>query len=155
MLFALLVAAAFDIVQLHDGVYAALVDPTPPMYVFANALIVIDDGGVTVVDTHQSPAAAEALIDEIRKLTDKPVRFVINTHWHGDHVYGNQVYREQFPDVVFVGYRTMREDMLELGAAKLAEELETLPATIRQRETWLSAGKGPDGEELKRLVPTN
>ena len=43
--------------------------------------------------------AAEALIDEIRKLTDKPVRFVINTHWHGDHVHGNQVYRDQFPDM--------------------------------------------------------
>ena len=148
MLFALLAGVAFEIVQIHEGVYAARVQPMPPMYVFANALIVIDDEGVTVVDTHQSPAAAEALIEEIRKLTDKPVRFVINTHWHGDHVYGNQVYRDQFPDVVFVGHRTIREDMLELGGEMLAEEIETLPETIRHRETWLSSGTGPDGEEL-------
>ena len=81
MLFALLAGVAFEIVPIHEGVYAARVQPTPPMYVFANALIIIivDDEGVSVVDTHQSPAAAEALIDEIRKLTDKPVRFVINT----------------------------------------------------------------------------
>ena len=146
MLFALLAGVAFEIVQIHEGVYAARVQPAPPMYVFANALIVVDDEGVTVVDTPQSPAAA--LVDEIRKLTDKPVRFVINTHWHGDHVYGNQMYRDPFPDVVFVGHRTIREDMLDLGAAMLAEELETLPETIRQREMWLSSGKGPDGEEL-------
>ena len=76
------------------------------------------------------------------------MRFVISTHWHGDHVYGNQVYRDPFPEVVFVGHRTIREDMLELGGEMLAEEIETLPETIRHRETWLSSGTGPDGEEL-------
>ena len=145
---ALLSAAAFEIVSLSPGVYAALVEPTPPMYVFANALIILDEEGVTVVDTHQSPAAAEALIDKIRKLTDKPVRFVINTHWHGDHVYGNQVYREQFPDVVFVGHRTIREDMLTLGASMLTEEIASLPAGNRRRASWLSSGIGADGEPL-------
>jgi glyoxylase-like metal-dependent hydrolase (beta-lactamase superfamily II) len=148
MLLALVAAAAFDIVQLSEGVYAALVQPMPPMYVFANALIVVDDDGVTVVDTHQSPSAAEALLAEIRKLTDKPVRVVINTHWHGDHVYGNHAYREQFPEVIFVGHQTIREDMLELGEAMRTDELESLPASIRDRETWLSTGVGPDGTPL-------
>lgn len=147
-MFALIAAAAFEIVSLSPGVYVALVEPSPPMYVFANALIVLDDEGVTVVDTHQSPAAAEALIDEIRKITDKPVRFVINTHWHGDHVYGNQVYRDQFPDVVFVGHRTIREDMLTLGVSMLTEEIASLPAGNRRRASWLSSGVGADGQPL-------
>ena len=47
---ALLTAAAFEIVSLSPGVYAALVEPTPPMYVFANALVILDEEGVTVVD---------------------------------------------------------------------------------------------------------
>ena len=144
----LLLAAAFELVQLDEGIYAALVDPQPPMYVFANALIVIDDEAVTVIDTHQSPSAAEALIAEIRGLTAKPVRFVVNTHWHGDHVYGNQAYLEHFPGVVFIGHHTIREDMLERGAARLAEELRTLPDTIGERKGWLDSGRGPDGEVM-------
>ncbi len=144
----LLLAAAFELVQLDEGIYAALVDPQPPMYVFANALIVIDDEAVTVIDTHQSPSAAEALIAEIRGLTAKPVRFVVNTHWHGDHVYGNQAYLEHFPGVVFIGHHTIREDMLERGAARLAEELRTLPDTIDERKGWLDSGRGPDGEVM-------
>ena len=144
----LLLAAAFELVQLDEGIYAALVDPQPPMYVFANALILIDDEAVTVIDTHQSPSAAEALIAEIRGLTAKPVRFVVNTHWHGDHVYGNQAYLEHFPGVVFIGHHTIREDMLERGAARLAEELRTLPDTIGERKGWLDSGRGPDGEVM-------
>ena len=144
----LLLAAAFELVQLDEGIYAALVEPQPPMYVFANALIVIDDEAVTVIDTHQSPSAAEALIAEIRGLTAKPVRFVVNTHWHGDHVYGNQAYLEHFPGVVFIGHHTIREDMLERGAARLAEELRTLPDTIGERKGWLDSGRGPDGEVM-------
>jgi len=144
----LLLAAAFELVRLDEGIYAALVEPQPPMYVFANALIVIDDEAVTVIDTHQSPSAAEALIAEIRGLTAKPVRFVVNTHWHGDHVYGNQAYLEHFPGVVFIGHHTIREDMLERGAARLAEELRTLPDTIGERKGWLDSGRGPDGEVM-------
>jgi hypothetical protein len=59
MLVALVAAAAFELVQLHEGVYAALVQPAPPMYVFANALIVIDDEAVTVVDTHRHISGTE------------------------------------------------------------------------------------------------
>lgn len=149
---ALLAAAAFEIVALAPGVYAALVETSPPMKVVANALIILDEEGVTVVDTHASPAAAEALIDEIRKMTDQPVRFVINTHWHGDHVYGNQVYREQFPGVMFVGHRTLREDMLTLGVSMLSEEIASRPVGNSGVAVWLSSGVGADGEPLSAAM---
>ncbi len=149
MLSAVLVAAAaFEIVALAEGVHVALVRPDPPSYAFANALIIEDDETVTVVDTHQSLEAAEALIDEIATLTSKPVAFVINTHWHGDHVYGNQVYRDRFPEVIFIGHRATRAEMLSAGAARLSEELESLPGSIEQRAQWLASGIGPSGEPL-------
>lgn len=139
---------AFEIVQVAEGVYAALVRSHPPMYVFANALIVIDDEGVVVVDSHASPSAARALLARLARLTDKPVRFVINTHGHGDHVYGNQVYREAFPGVEFVGHHTTRADVNGLGVARLQQELEELPGSIEDRKKWAATGIGPDGEKL-------
>src|SRR6202046_3877988 len=55
------------------------------------AAIVSDEDGVLVVDTFQDPRPAKALLAEIRKLTPLPIRFVVNTHYHLDHVNGNDV----------------------------------------------------------------
>lgn len=138
----------FDFVTLDDGVFAAVARPDPPMAVFANALVAIGDDGVLVVDTHQSPSAARAVIEEIRRRTDLPVRWVAHTHWHGDHVYGDVAYREAFPDAEFVGHRTHVEDLATRGADRLREELRSLPGSIDQRATWLVSGVGPEGEAL-------
>lgn len=135
----------FDVVDLTDGVFAAVVRPDPPMAVFANALVVIGQDGVLVVDTHQSPSAARWVIEEIRKRTDRPVRWVVNTHWHGDHVYGNVAYREAFPNVEFVAHRSLVEDVPEKAGEKLAEDIERLPESIAERRGWLETGLGPDG----------
>jgi cyclase len=60
----------------------------------ANAGFVIGDDGVAVIDTFENPEAARQLLAEIRKLTKLPVKFVINTHYHLDHVAGNRVFRD-------------------------------------------------------------
>ncbi len=56
----------------------------------SNAGVVIGPDGVVVIDALGSPALGKQLIDEIRKLTDKPIQFVIATHYHADHIYGLQ-----------------------------------------------------------------
>lgn len=58
-----------------------------------NGWVIFDDF-VLVVDANL-PARAEALIEAIRKTTDKPIRFVLNTHHHGDHIYGNKLFVER------------------------------------------------------------
>ena len=113
----------FELVELAPNVHVALVRPNPPRYVFANTLIVIRERDVLVLDTHQSPSAADVLIDEIRKLTPLPVRYVVNTHWHGDHVYGNQSYKERFDDVEFIGHVSTATDVNSKGAQALAQEI--------------------------------
>lgn len=138
----------FDVVPLADGVWAAVVRPNPPMAVFANALVVEGEAGVLVVDTHQSPSAARWMIDAIRARTDVPVRWVVNTHWHGDHVYGNAAYREAFDGVEFVGHASLAVDVADSARAKLDEELAGLPGSIADRERWLETGVGPGGEPL-------
>ena len=65
----------FDIKPVADGVYAAIAKPA--YKVNCNAAIILLDDGVLVVDTHSKPSAARALIEQIKKLTPKPVRFVV------------------------------------------------------------------------------
>jgi len=82
--------ADFDLIKVGDGVYAAVARPGG--IASGNAGFVIGDDGVVVVDTFFTPAAAEELVAEIAKLTPKPVRFAVNTHYHLDHTGGNQLF---------------------------------------------------------------
>jgi glyoxylase-like metal-dependent hydrolase (beta-lactamase superfamily II) len=60
----------------------------------SNAGVVVAPDGVVVIDALGSPALAERLVAEIRKITDKPIEYVIVTHYHADHVYGLQVFKD-------------------------------------------------------------
>ena len=82
--------ADFDVVKVADGVYATVAKPGG--LASGNAGFVIGDDGVVVVDTFFTPAAAEALVAEIARLTPKPIKFAVNTHYHLDHTGGNQLF---------------------------------------------------------------
>ncbi len=64
-----------------------------------NAFLVTDEG-VLVVDTRQHPKRAEELLATIRKVTDKPIRWVVNTHAHGDHYFGNSVFKREGATII-------------------------------------------------------
>jgi cyclase len=57
-----------------------------------------------MVDTGQHPALTRRMVAQIRAITPKPVQYVINTHWHNDHVAANSIYEEEFPGVKFVAH---------------------------------------------------
>ena len=78
--------------DLGSGVWAAITNPDAKAGSVANAGFVIGDDGVVVVDT--APNAGKALLAEIRQRTKLPIRFVINTHYHPDHVANNGVFTE-------------------------------------------------------------
>jgi cyclase len=82
-------ALPFVLKQVGPGVYAAIGGPKAG----SNAGFVIGDDGVLVVDAFFFPEAAQALLGEIRKVTDKPIRYVVNTHYHIDHVSGDAVFK--------------------------------------------------------------
>src|SRR5437899_11280933 len=113
-------AQSFDIIRVADGVYAAIGKPG----VFSNGAFIVNKDDVVVVDTHLRPSWARDLIAEIRKVTDKPVRYVGNTHWHGDHVQGNQVYISVFgKNVEYLAQHNTREDMNKKAIPSDPEDL--------------------------------
>ena len=121
----------FDIKPVADGVYAAIAKPA--YKVNCNAAIVILDDGVLVVDTHSKPSAARALIEQIKKMTDKPVRFVVNTHFHWDHYQGNQAYPSSWPaGVEIISSEATRANIEQRGIPRVKHEIVTMPQEIEQ-----------------------
>jgi cyclase len=88
----------FTIHEVGPGVFATI--GVPLSGAGSNAGFIVGDDGVAVVDTFQSSAAAEQLLAAIHERTKLPVRFVVDTHYHLDHVAGNGVFRDAGATVV-------------------------------------------------------
>lgn len=139
----------FDIKPMADDVYAAIAKPA--YKVNCNAAIILLGDSVLVIDTHSKPSAARALIEQIRKITDKPVRYVVNTHFHWDHYQGNQAYPSSWPaGVEIISSQATRENIEHRGIPRVKYEIATLPKEIEKLKSDLaSATDDMQKEELK------
>jgi cyclase len=81
---------------------------TPGSPAIGNSTFIIGTDDVIVVDTGLSKSGGEAILSGLRQVTNKPVSMVINTHWHGDHTFGNQAFRQAFPAARFVAHPETR-----------------------------------------------
>lgn len=137
----------FEIVKVAEGVYAAVRKEPPGLTVNANSVFIINAEDVIVVDTTLTPGSAKELLAELRRLTTKPVRYVINTHWHDDHIMGNQVYRDAFPGVEFIAHPRTREYLPTTGLAnrKQAMSAQGYPGFIAFLRERLEKNKSPFG----------
>ncbi|HTS37927.1 MAG TPA: MBL fold metallo-hydrolase [Candidatus Solibacter sp.] len=128
----------FDIKPMADGVYAAIAKPA--YKVNCNAAIILLGDSVLVVDTHSKPSAARALIEQIKKLTDKPVRYVVNTHFHWDHYQGNQAYPSSWPaGVEIISSQATKENIENRGIPRVKYEIATMPKEIEKLKADLAA----------------
>lgn len=134
--------ASYRTVKLADGVYA-FIAPIETSVVSGNSLLVVGDDGALVVDTQQFAAIARWEVAEIKRLTDQPVRYVVNTHWHNDHWLGNATFREAWPDAVFLATPNTRRLVIEKGVAyidpsKASAQLAQLEAMLVDRTRKLA-----------------
>ena len=133
-----------DLVKLNDRVYAAVRRDPLSLAVNSNSLIVIRDSDVVVVDAQFTRAATRETIAAIRSVTRKPVRYVINTHWHDDHLAGDQVYQDSFPGVRFVMQANTAADLVTLGAPNRQGTVEGAPPVADRFDRLLVMGLGID-----------
>ena len=139
----------YELQKLAEGVFVVVRRPPSGSFAESNTLIVINDTDVVVLDTNILPSAAREVVAEIRKLTPLPVRFVVNSHWHSDHHYGNQVYREAYPGVEIVQHPRTRELVIEKDIPSLVENVEVeYPAAIERLRKALETGKRSNGEPV-------
>src|SRR5215468_2286441 len=129
--------ARFDIKQVADGVHVAVA--APAYKVNSNTAIIEDDSGVVIVDTHSKPSAARVIVERLRDITAKPVRYVVNTHFHWDHWHGNEVYPAAYPDAEIVTNQHTREAMVKKGLKRIQDHVRQVPGEIAKLRTALAA----------------
>jgi glyoxylase-like metal-dependent hydrolase (beta-lactamase superfamily II) len=158
----------FVLKQVGPGVYAAI--DGPEHKAGSNAGFVIGDDGVLVVDAFFNLDAARALVGEIHRLTPKPVRYVVNTHYHADHTGGDQALRDA--GAIIIAHNNVRgwvrTNNINLFGDRITPELkarvEALPlpdlTTDKDLTVWLGARKvvvrtvlGHTGGDLTIAVP--
>lgn len=153
--------------------YGALERVTERVYLFrniVNSVIVLGDDAVAVIDTQVNAPMAERLVQQVRTLSDKPLRYAINTHYHWDHTAGNHVCKRAGATVVssaltrtFMATRSVRQQAFlasrgfELGSAPyLADETVTEPHTLdlgNQRLCLMHLGKAETDDALGVHLP--
>lgn len=134
--------------KVTEGVYGVIYSEMKRDPVQSNSLIIIGDSGVCVVDAHYTPSAARQTIAAIRKLTRLPVRYVVTTHWHDDHVFGNQEYRAAFPGVTFVAQNETRKLMADNLTKHRDQLAEVYGNTVTRIEKRLKDGVDKEGKPL-------
>ena len=108
-------------------------------YAGSNSVFLVTSDGVLVIDTRQHPRAGEELIAAIRKVTDKPIRWVINSHFHGDHTFGNAAFKAA--GATFVAQEETRRLMQKVQAKEMA-----------RRQDYFK-GHNYDPNEVKLILP--
>ena len=132
----------FVLKQVGPGVYAAIDGPEHKSG--SNAGFVIGDDGVLVIDSFFYPEATRALVAEIRRLTPKPIRYVVNTHYHADHTGGDQVLRDA--GAIIVAHRNvrgwLRTENIHLFGDRITPELKTRIEALPLPDITTTAGRG-------------
>jgi cyclase len=97
-----------------------------------NILAIVGTDAVMVVDTGQFPSIARRVVAEIRGMTKAPVRYVVNTHWHGDHLLANGVFKEAWPGARFIAHSHTIEQGPKYYTDYPAKARAQLPVVIDQ-----------------------
>jgi cyclase len=122
--------------QIGDGIHVIRHADATADFPEGNTTVVIGTRGVLVVDTGYLPSTARADIARIRAWTDRPVRWVVNTHWHNDHVGGNAVYLQAFPGAEVVAHPETRDMIEGRIPSYLVRYVAPDSAFAAQRERW-------------------
>jgi len=145
----------FDIQKAAEGVYFA--HARPQTVINCNAAIFVRSNDVVVVDAHSKPSAAASIIRQIkREVTEKPVRYVINTHFHWDHTQGDHAYAMTGSKVDFIATSMTSHLMEEFAVARMEASRDAVPGQIedmrkRAEKATSAAEKAFCAEQIRQL----
>jgi glyoxylase-like metal-dependent hydrolase (beta-lactamase superfamily II) len=134
--------ATFDVQKVADGVHVAVAGRA--YKVNCNTALIETDDGVLVVDSHSKPSAARVVVERLRELTRKPVRYVVNTHFHWDHWQGNEVYPEAYGHVEVITNDITREAMVRKSLKRIQDHVRQMPGEIDGLRAQLAAATSAD-----------
>jgi cyclase len=131
-------------VHLADGVHAIRHEDAPDAFPQGNTTVIVGEREALVIDSCYLPSSAEKDVAQIRQWTTKPVRYLVNTHWHYDHTMGNGVYRDAFPGITIVAHVETRRQI----AGYNPQWFEKFPGRADQFRAAITSGKAANGRTL-------
>lgn len=132
------------VTKLAEGVYAIRHKDAPDHFPQGNTTVIIGDDAVLVVDSCYLPSSAREDIAQIRQWTNKPVRYLLNTHWHNDHNQGNSVYADAFPGIAIIA----QTQTAKLIGLRVTSYIAEYPQRLERFQQELDSGKDPNGRPL-------
>lgn len=133
--------------KVAEGIYYATASGS--MTIGSNSAVIVNEADVLIVDPGITAAAATAFIADVKTLTDKPIKYVVDTHYHYDHAFGNQVFG---PDVTIIGHDTTRRRLAGNGSLKERTYLTNSTAAIANRFTLLKRQISEATDQQERAI---
>lgn len=124
-------------------------EPFGTAVVSGNIVAIVGEEAVAIVDSGHHPRLTRAIAREVRELTGKPVRYLVNTHWHNDHVAGNAEMAAAFPGLTIVAHAFTSAMMDKTVRAYQGPNcVPFLREQSKPLRELLASGKGQDGAPL-------
>jgi glyoxylase-like metal-dependent hydrolase (beta-lactamase superfamily II) len=134
------VSGAHRFEQVMDGIYYST--SSGIMNVGANSPVILTDTEALIVDSSITPASARAMVADLKPITSKPIHFVVDSHYHYDHAFGNQIFG---PEVQVIGHDNTRKRMLTnvMEQYTYLSSIEPVPARLQQLRQRIAQEKDP------------
>lgn len=141
-------ADEFTVAKLRDNVFTVMRGDPPGFAVESNSGFIECADSVVVVDAQSNDATTSRVLAQVRLYTNKPVRYLINTHWHDDHIVGNRIYKDAFPGLQVIGHAASLDYLP--GKGKQNRELfhRAIPDVLTSFRKALETGKTSAGKPL-------
>ena len=148
-----IVSGAHRFEKVAEGIYYATTSGI--MSVGANSPVFINDDEAMIIDSSITPAAARAMVADIKAITNKPIRYVIDSHYHYDHAHGNQVY---LPTATVIGhentYKRLQTNVMEQYT--FLSSVTPVPARVDALKQRVAQEKDPEQKAtLERQIKSS
>ena len=141
-------APAFDVVKVTDDIYACIRREAPSLWFTPNNVFIVGKKEVVVVDSSISSAYASEVIAALKEITNKPVKYLVNTHWHEDHIGGNRAWLQAYPGVQIVGHRSTPEDYARIGAVNRKGGIQNGGSFVKMLRDAIDKGTDLAGQKM-------
>jgi cyclase len=138
----------YQTVHVADGIVAFIASESNTGIVSGNCIAIIGDDGVLIVDSTSFPSHARQIIAEIKQMTKQPVRFLVHTHWHPDHLMGDGEFRAAFPGLAVISAAFTQKAITELAPKYIKGNAEQGAAYATSLRKQIQDGKDEEGKPL-------
>jgi len=136
----------YDTVHVAEGITTFIEAPSHAM-VQGNITLIVGNKSALVIDSGHYPAVALRVIADMRKLTDKPVRYLAITHWHMDHYMANSQFADEFPGLEIIA-QNFTAPMMDKYGARYVNYGAKVDDNLKPLREMLASGKAPDGTDV-------